>query len=113
MHHPELLVPITAMLGAFLLVAALRYMRHVERMNMIERGIGVDELSRAERRRDNPFSVAFLVIGAAFGLLTAIFTTRMMANWLSEDESAGLYFAFIGIGSGLGLILANRKKTQE
>ena len=112
-HNLPFLVPIIISLGAFLFVAALRYMRHIERMNMIERGIGLDEVNLAERRRGNPLSIPYLLIGAAVGLLIAIFTTRMLGGWLNGDESVGLYFAFIGLCSGFGLILAGRKNGQE
>ncbi len=111
-HNLSFIAPVAIAMGAFLLVAALRYMRHLERMNMIERGLGIDDLTRAERRREHPFGVAYLLIGAAVGLLTAIFTAHLLGGWLSEQEGTGVYFAFIGLGAGLGLIVSGRKKGE-
>ncbi len=111
-HSLPFIVPIVAMLGSFLLVAVLRYMRHQERMNMIEKGISPADLVESDARPFNPNRSPYLLIGAGAGLLTAIFLTKGMGAWLSDDEGTGIYFACIGIGAGLGILLANRRSNS-
>jgi hypothetical protein len=100
-------VPIMICTGAFLLVAALRYMKHVERMNMIERGGPIEPLD-FNKKIGNPYSSAYMILGACIGLLAAIFTTRALGSFFTEDEATGIYFAFIGIGAGVGMLAMKR-----
>ena len=116
------LLPIIISLGAFVMVIALRGMKHRERMNMIEKGLTVEDMEKMRDedrsfRRGNPWSMAFVLIGAGIGLLSAIFVSKIGGSWLSDDEATGVYFALIGIGAGIGMLAAHgfdkRKDDSE
>lgn len=103
MHGPEVLVPIIAIGGVFLMIFGLRYLENKENMAMIERGME----PRAKRRSFDPSRTlknSLMFMGAGLGLLLAIFLTRNMRDWLSNDEQTGLYFALIAMFGGLGML---------
>jgi Trk-type K+ transport system membrane component len=108
-----LFIPIVVSLGAFTMVWGIRYLENKENMAMIERGI---EPTKRRRQADPSRTLrnALLFIGAGIGLLLAIFFSRMLS--LSEDESAGIFFALIAIFGGLGMLgayLYERKNPPE
>jgi hypothetical protein len=98
-----LFIPIIALLGAFTMILGIRYLENKENMAMIERGM---EPNRKRRQADPSRTLrnALMFIGAGFGLLLAIFCSRILS--LSDDESAGIFFALIAIFGGLGMLAA-------
>lgn len=103
------LVPITLFLGAFAMIFGIRYLLNKEKMAMIERGINPSE------NKTNPqlfLSLKFglLLVGIGIGLLAALFTVmgifgdEMTDN--QEPKAVAIYFGFIGIFGGLGLIIS-------
>jgi hypothetical protein len=107
------MVPIVITIGSFLFVLALRYIKHTERMKMIERGIAPQDMEDIKLpKSQNPLGFSFMIIGASIGLLSSIFLTRMFNGFLSDDESTGVYFALIGLGVGIGRLLAMRFENR-
>jgi hypothetical protein len=107
-----IMIPIVALVGAFIMVVYLRRFENIERMAMIEKG--VDPLLFAARKRANtsgPLRASFLFIGGGIGLLLGYFLES------STNMDAPLpYFAMLFICGGLGLgaaYLVEEKKIKE
>lgn len=103
----EILVPITLFICSFALVFGIRYFSNKEKMAMIERGIDPG----VRKSTPQPFiSLKFglLLMGLGIGLLVALFTVRaVFGNDMDhgdEGQAVAIYFGFLGIFGGLGLI---------
>lgn len=101
----ENLVPMSLFLGAFAMVFGIRYLANKEKMAMIERGMdpGMSKSVAAPK----PFlSLKFglLLVGLGIGLIIALFVAKL--NHLTEEESVAVYFGFLGIFGGIGLIIS-------
>lgn len=99
------LIPIALFLGAFAMVFGIRYLANKEKMAMIERGMdpGMSKSVAAPK----PFlSLKFglLLVGLGIGLIAALFVAKL--NNLTEEESVAIYFGFLGIFGGIGLIIS-------
>lgn len=97
----EFLIPIALFTGAFAMIFGIRYLVNKERMALIERGINPKEGQSAPK----PFlSLKFglLLVGLGIGLLTSL--VIVIRTNLSEDNAVALYFGFIAVFGGLGLI---------
>jgi len=102
----EELIPITMFLGAFAMVFGIRYLSNKEKMAMIERGMDPG-ISKSQQSAPKPFlSLKFglLMVGLGLGLLIALFV--VLQNHLDDDKAVPVYFGFIGIFGGLGLIFS-------
>jgi len=106
MNGAELLIPILVPLGAFAMIFGIVYLRTRENMAMMERG--------KDPRSPRPYrnlKNGLLVLDAGIGLLLVylidIFTIP------DRIEPAQLYFALIGIGGGIGLMLSYRIEKKE
>jgi tetrahydromethanopterin S-methyltransferase subunit E len=102
-----ILVPISLFLGAFAMVFGIRYLSNKEKMAMIERGIDPG-ISKAVPRPYLSLKFGLLLVGLGLGLLVALFTVRgvfgsEMTN-AEQGQSVAIYFGFVGIFGGLGLI---------
>ena len=102
-----ILVPITLFICTFALIFGIRYFSNKEKMAMIERGIDPG----VRKSTPQPFlSLKFglLLVGLGIGLLVALFTVRsLFGSDLTngqEGQAVAIYFGFIGIFGGLGLI---------
>lgn len=103
-HTLPFLIPITITLGAFLMVVALRYLQNKENMAMIEKGMNPAD-NKNNRRQTNPSQTlknGLLFVGVGLGLLLAIIITNTLQ--MEEDSSTGVFFAFIAIFGGAGLL---------
>jgi hypothetical protein len=103
----EILIPITFFICTFALIFGIRYFSNKEKMAMIERGIDPG----VRKATPQPFlSLKFglLLVGLGIGLLVALFTVRaIFGNDLTDGQggqAVAIYFGFIGIFGGLGLI---------
>ncbi len=90
--------------STFLMIWGIRYLENKENMAMIERGMDPKAHKGQEERRMNPSKTlkdSLLFIGAGLGLLIAIILSK---SW--NMGGPGLYFAFIAIFGGLGMLAA-------
>ncbi|WP_416439375.1 DUF6249 domain-containing protein [Phnomibacter sp. MR] len=100
MSGPEVLVPITMFAGSFAMVFGVVYLRTRQNLAMIEKGMN----PKMDKRRPTPYQNlrwGLLLIGAGIGLALAYI---VCSHVLHETSNPALYFAFIGIGGGLGLV---------
>ena len=108
-----LFIPITLGLAVFLMIWGIRYLANKENMAMIEKGME----PRRQRRQSDPSRTlknSLLFIGAGLGLLLALFISH--ATHLERSDRAGVFFALIAIGGGLGMYRAymyERKNPPE
>jgi len=106
------MIPIVALVGAFILVIYLRKYQHDERLVMIEKGVGVELFdSMRPRSASGALRAALLLIGSGLGLLMGHVLER---NLNMEEEVA--YFSMVLIFGGLGLgaaYLVEEKKIKE
>jgi hypothetical protein len=97
----EFLIPITLFTGGFALIFGIRYLINKEKMALIERGINPREGESAPK----PFlslKYGLLLVGFGIGLLVSLFT--VLQTQIDKDNAVALYFGFLGIFGGLGLI---------
>jgi tetrahydromethanopterin S-methyltransferase subunit E len=102
----EELIPITLFLGAFAMVFGIRYFSNKEKMAMIERGIDPG-IRRPQQSAPKPFlSLKFglLFVGLGLGVLLALFI--VLQNNIIPEQAVAVYFGFISIFGGLGLIIS-------
>jgi hypothetical protein len=125
----ENLVPIFVMLGMFLLIFGIFYIRSRENMALIERGMN----PRQETPRPRYFQTlkyGLLILGSGVGLMLAYVldvvamghkeTMEKVVNgehtyWstVSDTREPIIYFALIAIGGGLGLFLSYKAEQKE
>lgn len=108
-------------------IFGLRYVRNKENMAMIEKGL--DPKLRPERPRPAPFrnlKWGLLLVGAGLGLLVAYLLDNTVlyhvghyiphyggGDYEANGANVSLYFAFIAVGGGLGLISSYRIEKKE
>lgn len=100
MSGPEVLIPITMFAGAFAMTFGIVYLGTRQNLAMIEKGMN----PKQKFQRPAPYKSlkwGLLLIGAGIGLALAYI---VCTHLLHEEENPALYFAFIGIGGGLGLV---------
>jgi hypothetical protein len=109
MQGAEMLIPILVPLGFFSMVFGLVYLKSRENMAMIERGMNPKEFANRPAPYRN-LKNGLLFLGAGIGLALAYFITQYV---LHDEENPALWFAFIGIGGGLGLIGSYKIEKRE
>ncbi len=106
-----IMVPIVAIIGAFIMIVYLRRFENAERMAMIEKGVDPSLFTRKARRSSSgTLRASLLLIGAGTGLLIAYFLDR------SFDMEEVAYFSMLFIFGGLGLgaaYMVEEKKIKE
>lgn len=105
----EVLIPILVPLGGCAMVFGIFYLKSRENMAMIEKGMNPKEF----RNRPAPYrnlKTGLLLLGAGIGLALAYFITQYV---LHDEDNPALWFAFIAIGGGLGLISSYRIEKKE
>ena len=105
----EVLIPILVPLSFFAMVFGLVYIRSRENMSMIEKGLNPKEFANRPAPYRN-LKNGLLLLGSGIGLALAYFITQYV---LHDEENPALWFAFIGIGGGLGLITSYRIEKRE
>lgn len=98
-----MLIPILVPLGAFAMVFGIVYLVSRENLAMIEKGMNPKE----KNSRPAPFrslKSGLLFLGAGIGL----FLSFILDNYVLPNSynPAFLYFALLGIGGGLGLVIS-------
>lgn len=115
----------TISIGA--VIFGLRYMRNRENMAMIEKGL--DPNIKPERPRPAPFRSlkwGLLLVGAGMGLFLAYLLDNTVlyhvghyvsryggGDYEPNGANVSLYFAFIAVGGGIGLITSYRIEKKE
>lgn len=94
----------------FAMIFGIRYLRNRENMALIEKGID----PKLGENRPAPYRSlknGLLLLGAGVGLLTAF----MLDSYIlpENDRNAFVYFAFVAIGGGIGLIYSYRIEKKE
>ena len=115
MHGPEMLIPLSAIVGGLTMIIFLRYFENVERMAMISKGMNPHE--NQKRRRispDNTLRFGLLLVGAGIGLLIGSILEQAL-NIYGE----GIHISLVMICGGAGLLtsymiqMRNEKKSEE
>jgi hypothetical protein len=125
----ESLIPIFVMLGMFMLIFGVVYIRSRENMALIERGMN----PRQETPRPKYFATlkyGLLILGSGLGLMMAYVLDVVImghkvimergiedgnVHWseINDTREPIIYFALIAIGGGLGLFLSYRAEQKE
>ncbi len=108
MHATEMLVAIMVPLTLCALVFGIIYLVKKENLAMIEKGMNPKE----KMPRPAPYhnlKWGLLLIGAGTGMALAFFISRYVLH--TDDPS--LWFAFIPIGGGAGLVLSYKIEKKE
>jgi len=85
------------------------YLKTRQNMAMIEKGMNPKEFSNRPAPYRN-LKNGLLFLGAGIGLAIAYFITQYV---LHDEENPALWFAFIAIGGGLGLISSYKIEKKE
>ncbi len=84
----------------FAMIFGIVYLRTRENMSMIEKGLNPKQFANRPAPYRN-LKWGLLLTGAGIGLALAYVVSKY---GLHDEENPALYFAFIAIGGGLGLI---------
>jgi len=109
-------------------IFGIRYLSNRENMAMIEKGLDPKNIKR-ERPRPAPFRSlkwGLLLVGAGCGLFLAYLMDNTLLYKVGHDinrysgngeeyngANVFLYFAFVAVGGGLGLITSYRIEKKE
>ena len=96
-------------LALFILIFGIRYLMSRENLAMLEKGLNPKE----KVNRSAPYANlkwGLLLMGAGIGLALAYIITQYV---LHDDENPALWFAFIAIGGGAGLIVSYKVEKKE
>jgi len=114
--EPEVLgvmIPIIAIIGAFVTAIYLRRFENAERMAMIEKGVSAELFASIKRPRNTSASLraSLLLIGAGIGILMGYFLNYSYG--MDEVGYFSMLFIFGGIGLGLAYIIEEKKAARE
>jgi hypothetical protein len=109
MHIAEMLIAIMIPLALFVLIFGIVYLQKRENLAMLEKGYNPKE----KVNRPAPYTNlkwGLLLFGAGLGLALSYFITQYV---LHDYENPALWFAFIAMGGGVGLIASYRVEKKE
>ena len=109
MNATVMLVAVLIPLGFFTMIFGIVYMHKRENLAMIERGMNPKEFANRPAPYKN-LKWGLLLLGAGAGLMLAYFITQYM---LKDHEDPALWFAFIAMGGGFGLVSSYRIEKKE
>lgn len=123
--NEEIFIPIIAMLSICTTLFGLYYLRNKENMALIEKGMNPRSSSPEEPRTFSALKYGLLFVGGGLGLATAFLTEWAIAKPYQKEVQyynpdgtfqfkmmtftehfPQLYFAFIILGAGIGLVTA-------
>lgn len=104
-----LLIPILVPLGMFAMIFGIIYLRTRQNLAMIEKGMNPKEFANRPAPYHN-LKWGLLLVGSGIGLAVAYIITQYL---IRDTEDPALWFAFIAIGGGLGLIQSYRIEKRE
>jgi hypothetical protein len=108
MQPTEMIFLIMVPLALFALIFGIVYLQKRESLAMLDKGFN----PKVKESRPAPYTNlkwGLLLLGSGLGLMIAYFITRM----LSDEENPALWFAFIAMGGGLGLVTSYRIEKKE
>jgi hypothetical protein len=106
------MIPIVAIVGAYIMIVYLRRFENAERMAMIEKGVDPALFTKKQRgNTSGPLRASLLFIGAGLGLLIAYFLDR--AYNMEEVAYFSMIFIFGGIGLGAAYLVEEKKIKEE
>jgi len=114
--EPEVLgvmIPIVALIGAFIMVVYLRRFENTERMAMIEKGVSPELFASVKKPRNTSFALrsSLLLIFGGIGILMGYFLDY---NYNMEEVGYfSMLFIFGGIGLGLAYLVEEKKAAKE
>jgi hypothetical protein len=109
MQPGEAITFIIIVLSFFMLIFGIVYLQKRENLAMLEKGHN----PKVKVNRPAPYSNlkwGLLLMGSGIGLALAYLITQYM---LHDFENPALWFAFIAIGGGAGLIASYRVEKRE
>jgi hypothetical protein len=104
-----ILIPILVPIAMFAMIFGVIYLRTRQNLAMIEKGMNPKEFAN----RPAPYlnlKWGLLLVGSGIGLALAYVLTQYV---LHDTDDPALWFAFIAIGGGLGLIQSYRIEKKE
>jgi len=109
MNGAIMMVAIMVPLSFFALIFGIVYLQKRENLAMIEKGFNPkDKINRPAPYTNLKWGL--LLVGAGIGLTLAYFITQYV---LHDYDNPALWFAFIAIGGGIGLISSYRIEKKE
>ncbi len=108
MQATEMMAAIMICLGFFATVFGIIYMYKRENFAMIEKGMNPKEYRPAPYKN---LKWGLLVMGAGLGLFLAYFFSEYILK--IEDGNPVMYFSFLAICGGAGLITSYRIEKKE
>ena len=110
MSGPEILIPILVPVSGMAMVLGIVYLVSREKMAMIEKGMNPREFANHPAPYRN-LKWGLLLMGAGLGLLLAYILHNHILH--IEEDTPVIYFAMLGIFSGLGLFTSYRIEKKE
>jgi|SRR4051812_49145335 hypothetical protein len=96
-------------LALFILIFGIRYLMSRENLAMLEKGLNPkDKVNRPAPYTNLKWGL--LLLGAGAGLALSYLITQYL---LHDYENPALWFAFIAMGGGVGLIYSYRIEKKE
>jgi hypothetical protein len=109
MQPTEMIAVVMIPLALFMLIFGIVYLQKRENLAMLEKGYN----PREKINRPAPYANlkwGLLLFGAGVGLTLSYFITQYM---LHDYRNPALWFAFIAMGGGSGLIASYRIEKKE
>jgi hypothetical protein len=107
-----LMIPIIALIGAFMVAVYLRKYQNIERMAMIERGVDPALFNvRSQLSTSWSLRASLLMIGAGTGLLIGRFLDQSFD--MEEVGYFSMLFIFGGLGLGASYLIEEKKIKSD
>lgn len=108
MGATEMMTAILIPLGFFAMIFGIVYMQKRENFALIEKGMNPKEYRPAPYKN---LKGGLLLMGAGVGLLLGYIMTEHVLRM--ENDNPVMYFAFLSICGGMGLILSYKIEKKE
>ena len=105
------LIPIIAIVGAFVMIIYLRRYQNAERMAMIEKGLSPEFFAKDGNTFSGTLRASLLLIGAGIGFLIGYFLDRTFD--MREVAYFSMLFIFGGTGLGLAYLIEEKKRKEQ
>lgn len=106
-----IMIPISAIVGLFVMVVYLRRFENTERMSMIEKGVDPTLFTNKRRNTAGSLRAGTLLMGGGIGLLIGYFLDR--AFYMEEVGYFSMLFIFGGAGLLISYLMEEKKNNKE